>query len=326
VRLLSLPPPFEPMSDSAVKKDSALLTKSRRRGETAGNDLADAEKKIARAARSAQRLAQLSESQRAGETLDLFAEDAERANLQAQNTDIRQGTFEGFELPDVFLAAVQAHVAPSVPSAPKRVAQTDAAQAEPAQASFDEVAAPDESSVSAMLVPPSDTDRSPAALASTLIAQDRDDTTLLRRHESEPAPDLDRVRATAFADTIDALRAVLVEQRAVTTAHARHMKTMLTFIVCAMLLAVAANIAQTAVLLRMRHDNALQQNRVGQLMLEQQATLASLFDTDSANVGIARASAAVADASPIEPVSAAPADSAATHTHHTHHRAKHTAH
>jgi hypothetical protein len=317
------------MSDSAVKKDSALLTKSRRRGETAGNDLADAEKKIARAARSAQRLAQLSESQRAGETLDLFAEDAERANLQAQNTDIRQGTFEGFELPDVFLAAVQARVAPSAPSAssaPKRIPQADTAQPEPAQASFDEVASPDEPKASAMLLPPSDThaDRSPAALAATLIAEDRDGTTLLRHHPPESAPaDLDRVRATAFADTIDALRAVLVEQRAVTTAHARHMKTMLTFIVCAMLLAVAANIAQTAVLLRMRHDNALQQNRVGQLMLEQQATLASLFDTNSANVGIARASAAVLDASPIEPDSAA---APANRPQHSPHRARHTAH
>ncbi|WP_277184640.1 hypothetical protein [Caballeronia sp. BR00000012568055] len=307
-----------------------MLTKSSRRGETAGNDLADAEKKIARAARSAQRLAQLSESQRAGETLDLFAEDAERANLQAQNTDIRQGTFEGFELPDVFLAAVQARVAPSAPStssAPKRIVQADTAQPEPAQASFDEVAAPDEPKASAMLAPPSDAneeaDRAPATLAATLIAQDRDGTTLLRHHQPEAAPDLDRVRATAFADTIDALRAVLVEQRAVTTAHARHLKTMLSFIVCAMLLAVAANIAQTAVLLRMRHDNALQQNRVGQLMLEQQATLASLFDTDSANVGIARASAAVPDASPIEPVSAA---APANRPHHTHHRARHAAH
>ncbi|WP_244849691.1 hypothetical protein [Caballeronia sp. SL2Y3] len=58
-------------------------------------------------ARTAQRVAQLREAIRPGETLDLFAEDAERATQQAMNTDIRQGTFEGFELPEVFLAAVE---------------------------------------------------------------------------------------------------------------------------------------------------------------------------------------------------------------------------
>ena len=58
-------------------------------------------------ARTAQRVAQLRDAIRPGETLDLFAEDAERATQQAMNTDIRQGTFEGFELPEVFLAAVE---------------------------------------------------------------------------------------------------------------------------------------------------------------------------------------------------------------------------
>ncbi|WP_244816719.1 hypothetical protein [Caballeronia sp. Lep1P3] len=63
-----------------------------------------------------------------GETLDLFAEDAERATLQAMNTDIRQGTFEGFELPEVFLAAVES-------TARRRGARPQAAEAEAEAAS-----------------------------------------------------------------------------------------------------------------------------------------------------------------------------------------------
>lgn len=66
----------------------------------------DADAKLARAARSAQRLALLSRAPYGAPTLDLFAEDAERATLQALNTDIRQSSLPGFELPEVFMAAV----------------------------------------------------------------------------------------------------------------------------------------------------------------------------------------------------------------------------
>ncbi len=86
LRLLSRPPPFEPMPDSAAKRDlarptgdSARHSTPRRRAQAAtsaggaqGASHADAEKKLARAARSAQRLAQLSEAQRVGDPLDLF--------------------------------------------------------------------------------------------------------------------------------------------------------------------------------------------------------------------------------------------------------------
>ena len=68
----------------------------------------DADAKLARAARSAQRLAQLSRAPYGAPTLDLFAEDTERATLQALNTDIRQTSLPGFELPEVFMAAVPA--------------------------------------------------------------------------------------------------------------------------------------------------------------------------------------------------------------------------
>lgn len=104
------------MPDSAVNParqfvDSAVAS---RRADTASDRSSpfraetDAETKLARAARSAQRLALLSRAPYGAPTLDLFAEDAERAALQALNTDIRQSTLPGFELPEAFMAAVSA--------------------------------------------------------------------------------------------------------------------------------------------------------------------------------------------------------------------------
>ncbi|WP_244158540.1 hypothetical protein [Caballeronia fortuita] len=284
------------MPDSAVKREPAAT--SRRRRTTQAHDpqpapaSADTEKKLARAARSAQRLAQLSEGARSGETLDLFAEDAERAQLQAMNTDIRQGTFEGFELPDVFLAAVQSNGESAVA---KRATRESAASAAPEQGVFQDelphvdVPQPGENDpaaktcalaavvtrsagISACATPGSAVQPTSASASASTFAMNR----------SEAAPELDRVRATAFADTVDALYAVISEQRTSAAAHARRMKTMLTIIVCVMLLTVATGIAQTAVLLRMSRDSKLQQDRTEQLMLNQQATLASLFDPDSA--------------------------------------------
>ncbi|WP_250436313.1 hypothetical protein [Caballeronia sp. ATUFL_F2_KS9A] len=318
---------------------------------------ADTEKKLARAARSAQRLAQLSEGARAGETLDLFAEDAERAQLQAMNTDIRQGTFEGFELPEVFLAAVQSNGGNAPESVvAKRAARGGVTSVAPEQGLFGDdsplidAPPPDASQPAAKTgamaavttrsasistsVAPENAAPSLAALASALIARDRGARG--DRNEAAPfaqpgirdaaAPELDRARATAFADTIDALYAVIAEQRTSTAAHARRMKTMLTIIVCVMLVTVATGIAQTAVLLRMNHDSKLQQDRTEQLMLNQQATLASLFDTDSANVSVRRPPD-LTDASPVRPISAATPDPAPKkHTRHAHHRATSSAH
>ena len=68
----------------------------------------DAAARLARAARPVQRGAVMSRAPYGAPTLDLFAEDTERATLQALNTDIRQCTLPGFELPDVFMAAVEA--------------------------------------------------------------------------------------------------------------------------------------------------------------------------------------------------------------------------
>ncbi|KND54467.1 hypothetical protein BPUN_4517 [Candidatus Paraburkholderia kirkii] len=95
------------MPDSAVKRnpdtltgDTAARSRRRRAADTpAVQDVADTERKLARAARSAQRLAQLSEDPRSDGTLDLFAEDAERAHLQAMNTDIRRARSRASSFP-----------------------------------------------------------------------------------------------------------------------------------------------------------------------------------------------------------------------------------
>lgn len=364
------------MPDSAVKRDpdarrgdSAAPSRRRRAAQTHEVQVTqvsvDTEKKLARAARSAQRLAQLSEGARGGETLDLFAEDAERAHLQAMNTDIRQGTFEGFELPDVFLAAVQSNGGTASTggnsadsTVAKRAARDSVTALAPAQGLFQDdlpdvdgpppaeskaagktgamAAAATRSASISTCVAPESAAPSPAVLASALIASDRRDRGERGdRIAAEPlaktsardvvAPELDRARATAFADTIDALYAVIAEQRTSAAAHSKRMKTMLTIIVCVMLVTVATGIAQTAVLLRMSRDGKLQQDRTEQLMLNQQATLASLFDTDSATVGMQRAPAIARDsedASPMQPVSAAQPDSAPKkHVRHAHHHA-----
>jgi hypothetical protein len=354
------------MPDSAVKRSPDSLpgdiaAQSRRRGavETpATPSSADTEKKLARAARSAQRLAQLSEGARNGETLDLFAEDAERAHVQAMNTDIRQGTFEGFELPEVFLAAVQSNCGVAAGSgapestAAKRASKASVASVEPVQGLFqDDAFAPPPNESDAAVKPGAIAAAVPRAASISCVALDAaapqheparapDDAAPLARGEAEPhakagaqvqaVPELDRARATAFADTIDALHAVLAEQRTSATAHARRMKTMLTVIVCAMLVTVATGIAQTVVLMHMSRDGKLQQDRMEQLMLNQQATLASLFDTDSATVSLRgprdlpRESD---DASPVQPVSAVKPDfTPKKHARQAHHRAGSTTH
>lgn len=96
------------MPHSAVKTASRSdpTTQPSRPDSIAPTVSGDAEKKLARAARSAR----LTSAVRSDATPDLFAEDIERATFQAMNTDIRQGTLAGFELPEVFMAAVQSGV------------------------------------------------------------------------------------------------------------------------------------------------------------------------------------------------------------------------
>jgi len=101
------------MPDSAVNPASRSAALSGDAESARSPASSEAEGKPARTARSPQRLALLNRPPSFGipygaPTLDLFADDAERATLQAMNTDVRQGTLAGFELPEVFMAAVSA--------------------------------------------------------------------------------------------------------------------------------------------------------------------------------------------------------------------------
>lgn len=110
------------MADSVASpqfRPSRAASKKRRQATVS----TETENKLARAARSAQRLAQLSDASRDDSTLDLFPDDPTRATLEAMNIDIRQGTLHGFELPDVVLAAVGANDAGDSASLDSRAAR-----------------------------------------------------------------------------------------------------------------------------------------------------------------------------------------------------------
>jgi hypothetical protein len=123
------------------------------------------------------------------------------------------------------------------------------------------------------------------------------------------APELDRARATAFADTVDALYGVIADQRLAATDHSRRMKWMLSIVVGALLVTVAIGITQTVLLMRLTRETTAQQHRIEQLMQNQQAAMTSLLDTH-----MAMANAAAATAASGATAIAAPQPAAATPT------------
>ncbi len=127
------------------------------------------------------------------------------------------------------------------------------------------------------------------------------------------APELDRARATAFADTVDALYGVIADQRRAATDHSRRMKWMLSIVVAALLVTVAIGITQTLLLMRLTRDSTAQQQRIEQMMLNQQATLSTLLDTDSATVS----APAIVPVAPAAPAADAPTKHPAV-TRHAH--------
>ncbi|MFM0344991.1 hypothetical protein [Paraburkholderia sp. RL17-347-BIC-D] len=400
----------------------------------------ETENKLARAARSAQRLAQLSEASRDDSTLDLFPDDPTRATLEAMNIDIRQGTLHGFELPDVVLAAVgaidagdnvpvDARAARRTPRAAKSddqpvpvnallsgleieplvatgsaagdVGLGDAKAADSATVAEEKSAAParDASaplspsmaaatvarSVTALrqasdpgaatdtaTVPASGGGKAPQRFAATFakaasasqepaaVAAGVANTTTsepasaqsdaategskvgldastnssasaqanaafatpwreARRAEAaaaalRAAPELDRARATAFADTVDALYGVIADQRRAATDHSRRMKWMLSIVVGALLVTVAIGITQTLLLMRLTRETTAQQHRIEQMMQNQQAAMASLLDTHMAMANAAAANAA-SDAAAAAAAPAAPQQAAAAPAH-----------
>ncbi|WP_429571662.1 hypothetical protein [Paraburkholderia sp. UCT70] len=450
------------MADSAASPQSMpprVASKKQRQGAVS----TETENKLARAARSAQRLAQLSGVARDDSTLDLFPDDPIRATLEAMNIDVRQGTLHGFELPDVVLQAVgafdelgsldkTARRAPraakldaSMPvngqlsgfdvepvmavadasankpanepangapdsSAPNAAANTDdkpaavsrepsaplssamaaatvarsvtalrqAAEAESAAtagagkpqqrfvatfakaatasrdaaaatapASLATSAATDGSSMSQSADEPATRTQSASPEAVTTKRDDKLSATAqlttprsssadnhagfatssrdARRTDAAAAalrsePELDRARATAFADTVDALYGVIADQRRAATDHSRRVKWMLSIVVGALLVTVAIGIAQTLLLMRLTRETTAQQHRIEQMMQNQQAAMVSLLDVHAATVNAASAPAAT---TPTAAPPAAPLQPSATPTRARHARASH---
>lgn len=425
------------MADSAAPTTtrSSRAASTKRRASTVSTDT---ENKLARAAQSVQRLAQLTDVPRDDSTLDLFPDDPTRELVEAMQIDVRQGTLSGFELPEVVLAAVTAtqhdasaaatteqakparratraskaesmaavqtddaesaqsvsepaaqdakdeaakkaaadrsanavpageanDTAPSasrsdalataalsagagrhaneaaVPSDRIAVAQSDAdpepsspdkpvARAGEDSSSEDASSAPSPTvaqhdaftpaqglaSIAGKAAPASDALRSvlharQQAMAANGPTATRPGVAAQRfaapRVASAPSqatagntahhvsPELDRARATAFADTVDALYGVIADQRRAAADHSRRMKWMLSIVVGALLATVAIGIAQTLLLVRLTRDTTAQQQRMEQMLMNQQATLATLLDTDSATVSVPQPAAPAA--------------------------------
>jgi hypothetical protein len=424
----------------------------------------ETENKLARAARSAQRLAQLSDASRDDSTLDLFPDDPTRATLEAMNIDVRQGTLHGFELPDVVLAAVgaidadgallDAKAARRAPRAPKSdepaplnaelsglemdtveatapvLAELAFRDVNPASevpgeekpaASARDMAVPLTPAMAAATVarsvtalrqagepgaPTTETDtdtaiestsagakppmppqrfaatfakaatasraaaggeaaHAGAERASSLSEAEAESKAGAGTAEPKPvakpsgnapapasgasfanvnatfaapafretqraeaaaaalraAPELDRARATAFADTVDALYGVIADQRLAATDHSRRMKWMLSIVVGALLMTVAIGITQTVLLMRLTRETTTQQHRIEQMMQNQQAAMTTLLDTHMAmaNAVAARAASDAAALAATQPAAATPGhgkrSARAQHTH-----------
>ncbi|MGT2472632.1 hypothetical protein [Paraburkholderia terrae] len=405
-------------AESTISRPSRARSQNRRTSTVSP----ETENKLARAARSAQRLAQLSDAARDGSTLDLFPDDTARAEQQAMSIDVRQGTLQGFELPDVVLAAVGAPdgvgfaagsaegkaavrgargaaaskdlAAGAVPHDGQMVIDTEAGAMEPAvaeslaggqalAASVDgevapaatnpaQNAAPDAPTQPASLAaasvvrsvavlrqisPPTDADAaadtqsesSPAASGSAQRSANPDSKTAPavapepsaigtsaaasnaqptrpapyipppQTHAPRATPELDHARATAFADTVDALYGVIADQRRAADDHTRRMKWMLTIVVCALLMTIAIGIAQTLLLFRLSHQSTAHEQRIEQMMLNQQATLATLLDTDSSTTSLPvslQVPAAPATPAPVAPAATRPAETHVAHAQH----------
>ncbi|WP_144138824.1 hypothetical protein [Paraburkholderia sp. BCC1884] len=442
------------MADSVASTQSQpprAASKTKRRQAAVSTET---ENKLARAARSAQRLAQLSDAARDDSTLDLFPDDPTRATLEAMNIDVRQGTLHGFELPDVVLAAVGAidpadgaspdakagrrapraakaeepvsvnavlsglEIEPSMPTAapaaelasdddkaagettrveeqstafareattaltPAMAAATVARSitalrqaAEPGTATDPATTSASAPTSTSALAGAKSTQRfaatfskaasasrqaagSAASVTNAVDAQSTSTENASSRSASPPveskpddsqacvnpanpvqtnaalaassreaqradaaaaalrlAPELDRARATAFADTVDALYGVIADQRHAATDHSRRMKWMLSIVVGALLVTVAIGITQTLLLMRLTRETTAQQHRIEEMMQNQQAAMASLLDSHIAVANAAAANAAPASvaATLATPAAPQPAGSAPVH-------------
>ncbi|TDV27747.1 hypothetical protein C7405_11626 [Paraburkholderia caballeronis] len=117
-------------------------------------------------------------------------------------------------------------------------------------------------------------------------------------------PELDRARATAFADTVDALYGVIADQRRAAADLTRRMKWMLAIVAGALLVTVGVGITQTLLLSRLARDAAAQQQRTDRMMQTQQAALASMLER--VTTPAPPSAPTPATAAPVPPVAARP--------------------
>jgi hypothetical protein len=131
---------------------------------------------------------------------------------------------------------------------------------------------------------------------------------------ARPTPlEPDIARAVAFAETVDALNGVIADQRRT----AGRTKWMLGAVVTALLVTVAAGAVQTVILSRLATDVSDQQQRIAQMMQDQQAAIAGALARLPSQTEVPAVQAT--SPSPVRPVTASP-------EHHTRHAVTHGHH
>ena len=135
---------------------------------------------------------------------------------------------------------------------------------------------------------------------------------LMPRTAPEPDGTPDGTRVAALADTVNALHGVIADQRRAAADLSRRMKWLLAGVTGALLVTVAAGVIQTVVLARLASDASAQQQRIAQLMQDQQTAL-----TDTLARLAAQPTVPASEPAP------APAATRAASPHHTQHAATH---
>lgn len=222
------------------------------------------------------------------------------------DVDGRQGTLSGFEMPE---AAVVSPMPPTVvaseplvAAAPKaaRTQRMSARSASRDAASGDVVEAPAPLEAAAPVAEPA-----PAPLAAGNV--------------------LDDARAAALADTVAALGGAIADQRRTIADLSRRLRWMVGVAVAALLVTVAAGIAQTVMLSRLIADANAQRERIDEAMLQQQAALSLALARLPQATAEAPAAAVASPGAVRSETAPAPAHRAAHVVRHSH-RAKSAGH
>lgn len=133
-------------------------------------------------------------------------------------------------------------------------------------------------------------------------------------------PSLEQAGVAPFAPAIDALQSEIADQRRAVADLSRRMKWMPAAVVGALLVTVATGIAQTIVLSRLAADASAQQQRVTQMMQDQQTAIADVLAHLASAAAVPPAQAATPPQPPARPAATTPAhhtQHASAHGHHT---------